>query len=165
MNRRCFIETTLGVFLIFIGDGCRGEDINRMDRPANSGVGPANSGSGITQFLNKYRDQIKSSVDPQRLQFWAREMLSTLTESQKHKRIIPSQVPDAAVAAELKKSLISVSAIRASDEQTGHVCFVWGGGRGYYGIKVGNKDFRPADDKAHYLEWLPGIFLYFMPPI
>jgi len=172
MSAETLLALVMGIALVFLSGGCavKPSDSKRTKSAAIPQEGHANAVQGgeatpeIDEFLRNYRSRLSASIDPTRLQTWAERTLAEMRIGEKRKPIALEQIPQGVIGSELKKSLISITAIKGENEAQRYVLFLCGGGRGFYGVEVGGRSFVPVDVKASRLTWSPGVFVYFLPP-
>ncbi|HQK02585.1 MAG TPA: hypothetical protein PLP12_19190 [Verrucomicrobiota bacterium] len=172
MSTTILLALVMGIALVSLSGGCavKPSDGKRAESAAIPQAGHANAVQGaeatpeIGEFLRNYRSRLSASTDPTSLQTWAKSTLARMRIGEKRKPITLGQIPQDLIGSELKKSLISITAIKGENEAQGYVLFLCGGGRGFYGVEVGGRSFVPVDVKASRLTWSPGVFVYFLPP-
>jgi len=172
MGANNLLSLLVGIILLSLIGGCADKSSN--GNPANSAVIPQKSHGDVVRgaeatpeidkFLRDYRSRLSTSIDPTRLQAWAERTLAGMSTGERRKAITLGQIPQDVIGSELKKALISITAIKGEGETQPYVLILCGGGRGFYGVEVGGKSFVPVDDKASRLTWVAGVFVYFLPP-
>jgi hypothetical protein len=120
-----------------------------------------------TQFLTNYRQQLADANNPHDLQRWAMEMINTLPRAEQPVRIDLANVPLHSKPGQSENRSRLVGYLRAEPNQERYISLNAGGGGafGWYGIMVGKPTFRPSDNDCHYLEWIPGCYVFYTPPI
>jgi|GEM_PF-3444723 len=119
----------------------------------------------VDQFLEAYMIELERSIEPHKLQLWADEVLSGMQEGEERRPVPTGALPEMARTAPLQRSLIIVTAINKGSKTNSCVLFLYGSGRGFYGVQVGSREFVPPDDGRRRRQWVPGVYVYFIPPI
>ena len=117
------------------------------------------------EFLRSYVIELDRSTDWRKLQSWVEEVLSSMDNGEERRTIPMDAVPEIARTAPLQRSLISITAINKGSETNSYVLFLCGSGRGFYGLQVGFTGFVPPEDGRKRRQWVPGAYVYFIPPL
>ncbi len=159
---------TFGVYscLALAFAGCQPKS-NRNPTTQHQLFGRPSPTPANTQFLTNYRQELGNSNNPHDLQRWAIELISTLPRAEEPVRVDLANIPLHSKPGQSENRSRLVGYLRMGPNQERYISVNAGGGGafGWYGILIGKPTFRPSDNIRHYLEWIPGCYVFYTPPI
>ena len=109
----------------------------------------------------RFAEEVKKVMDPAELQQWAMAILGETAQSNSIVEIPTDRIPAGIRHLMSDGSPLQYVHCDAGSDQNRSVRLIWGGGFGWWGIRVGDSSFRASpEDENYYIEWKPGIYFW-----
>lgn len=138
-----------------------------LDRTNHVTNGLTENEPGYKVFTKDFFKRLKAVVDVSDFQSWAVKTIDeTAVASGIHEGLSQEMIsiPKDKIPPFLAKledgTLLGSSVIFQTQTVKAHIAFLWGSGRGFYGILIGSSDFKPSKTFDYYIEWKPGVCIW-----
>ena len=142
---------------------CSCTHTNRLeDRTDGTSDLPPATEKYVQSVLSELRSTFSYLFNPIDLQEWATSILTKRSQSSAPDIPFENHPPVSDVS-EFTKGLIFMRTVYAQNQADDHVRLCWGSGRGFYGLMVGSKRFRPmtVGERIRFRKWAPGVYIFY----